>query len=181
MKPARRNMKQKVCQVSSILGLKTTPGVFHSNDECFVFVGQMRLWNPDEPSTPRGSNAPPSTSLEERLQEACSELMISWDGYASHVELLVLSEHLGLKVRPKHFVEIDPCILKNIFFQLNLDLLQSLSGKGIMSVQEFVSRVLNCNKTQTPSASTPYRQLKRHHSTQVRWCTIFFCSVLTCN
>lgn len=116
MKPAQRNMKQKVCQVSSILVLKTTPGVFRSNGECFVFVGQMRLWNPDEPSTPRGSNAPPSTSLEERLQEACSELMISWDGYASHVELLVLSEHLGLKVRPKHFVEIDPCILKKYHF-----------------------------------------------------------------
>lgn len=36
-----------------------------------------------------------------------------------------------------------------------------------MSVEEFVSRVLNDNKPQTPSASTPYRQLKRHHSTQV--------------
>lgn len=56
----------------------------------------------------------------------------------------------------------------SLIFQLNLDLLQSLSGKGIMSVEEFVSRVLNCNKTQTPPASTPYRQLKRHHSTQVQ-------------
>lgn len=36
-----------------------------------------------------------------------------------------------------------------------------------MSVEEFISRVLNGNKPQTPSASTPYRQLKRHHSTQV--------------
>lgn len=36
-----------------------------------------------------------------------------------------------------------------------------------MSVEEFVSRVLNRNKSQTQSASTPYRQLKRHHSTQV--------------
>lgn len=66
-----------------------------------MFVGQLRLWNPDEPSTPRGSNAAPSTSLEERLREACSQLMISWDGFADHDELLVLSEHLGLKVRPK--------------------------------------------------------------------------------
>lgn len=37
-----------------------------------------------------------------------------------------------------------------------------------MSVEEFVSRVLNSNKTQIPPASTPYRQLKRHHSTQVQ-------------
>ncbi|CAJ1074828.1 ninein isoform X2 [Xyrichtys novacula] len=35
-----------------------------------------------------------------------------------------------------------------------------------MNVQEFVSRVVTHNKPPTPSASTPYRQLKRHHSTQ---------------
>ncbi|XP_029685020.1 ninein isoform X1 [Takifugu rubripes] len=117
-----------------------------SSTEEYEAEGQLRLWNPDEPSTPRGSNAAPSTSLEERLREACSQLMISWDGFADHDELLVLSEHLGLK--------------------LNSDLLQSLSGNGVMSVEEFVSRVLNSNKTQIPPASTPYRQLKRHHSTQ---------------
>lgn len=55
-------------------------------------------------------------------------------------------------------------------FQVNMDVLQSLTGDGVMNVQEFVSRVLNQNKPPTPSASTPYRQLKRHHSTQVRLC-----------
>lgn len=65
-----------------------------------MFLGQLRLWNPDEPSTPRGPDAAPSASLEERLREACSELMISWNGFAGHAELLVLSEHLGLEVRP---------------------------------------------------------------------------------
>lgn len=54
------------------------------------------------------------------------------------------------------------------FFQLSLDLLQSLTEEGVMSVEEFVSRVLNRNQSQSPSASAPYRQLKRHHSTQVR-------------
>lgn len=63
-----------------------------------AFVGQMRLWNPDEPSTPHGPSAP--SSLEERLRVACSELMISWEGCADHAELLVLSKHLGLEVRP---------------------------------------------------------------------------------
>lgn len=59
--------------------------------------------------------------------------------------------------------------IKYLFiFQLNVDLLQSLTGDGVMNVQEFVSRVVNHNKPPTPSASTPYRQLKRHHSTQVR-------------
>lgn len=132
----------------------------------------MRLWNPDEPSTPREPDAPPSISLEERLREACSELMISWNGYAGHAELLVLSEHLGLEVRPQlegvcWFRPASVSSNRILIFQLNLDLLQSLTGEGIMSVEEFVSRVLNRNKSQTQSASTPYRQFKRHHSTQV--------------
>uniref|UniRef100_A0A671WEE2 Ninein n=1 Tax=Sparus aurata TaxID=8175 RepID=A0A671WEE2_SPAAU len=108
--------------------------------------GQMHLWNPDEPSTPRGSVASLSACLEERLREACGELAIPWTGCAGHAELLALCEHLGLEV--------------------NMDVLQSLTGDGVMNVQEFVSRVLNQNKPPTPSASTPYRQLKRHHSTQ---------------
>ncbi|CAG13225.1 unnamed protein product [Tetraodon nigroviridis] len=118
-----------------------------TSPEEYEAEGQMRLWNPDEPSTPRGSDAPLSSSLEERLREACSERMISWNGSAGHAELLVLSEHLGLELNP--------------------DLFQSLTEEGIMSVEEFVSRVLNPDKSQTRSASTPYRQLKRHHSTQV--------------
>lgn len=36
-----------------------------------------------------------------------------------------------------------------------------------MSVQEFVSGAVRHHKQPTPSASTPYRQLKRHHSLQV--------------
>lgn len=132
----------------------------------------MRLWNPDEPSTPRGSDAPPSTSLEERLRGACSELMISWNGFADHAELLALSEHLGLEVRPQLglLCLCRPTSVSSnriLIFQLNLDLLQSLTGEGIMSVEEFVSRVLNHNRSQTQSASTPYKQFKRHHSTQV--------------
>ncbi|KAF7664230.1 hypothetical protein LDENG_00184910 [Lucifuga dentata] len=108
--------------------------------------GQMYLWNPDEPSTPRGSIAPLSICLEERLREACDELGILWDGCASHTELLALCKHLDLEVKGEVF--------------------QSVSGDGVMNVQEFVSRVVNHNKPPTPSASTPYRQLKRHHSTQ---------------
>ncbi|XP_040915985.1 ninein isoform X1 [Toxotes jaculatrix] len=108
--------------------------------------GQMHLWNPDEPSTPRGSIVPLSARLEERLREACEELAISWDRCASHAELLALCEHLGLEI--------------------NGDVLLSLTGDGVMNVQDFVSRVVNHNKPPTPSASTPYRQLKRLHSTQ---------------
>ncbi|XP_071354505.1 ninein isoform X4 [Trachinotus anak] len=117
-----------------------------SSTEEYEAEGQMHLWNPDEPSTPRGSIVPLSARLEERLREACEELSISWDRCASHTELLTLCEHLGLEI--------------------NGDVLLSVTGDGEMNVQEFVSRVVNHNKPPTPSASTPYRQLKRHHSTQ---------------
>ncbi|KAL7380088.1 hypothetical protein ABVT39_011511 [Epinephelus coioides] len=117
-----------------------------TSTEEYEAEGQMHLWNPDEPSTPRGSIVPLPTCVEERLREACDELQISWDGCAGHTELLALCEHLGLEI--------------------NADMLQSLTSDGIMSVQEFVSRVVNHNKPPTPSASTPYRQLKRHLSTQ---------------
>uniref|UniRef100_A0A672I0D9 Ninein (GSK3B interacting protein) n=1 Tax=Salarias fasciatus TaxID=181472 RepID=A0A672I0D9_SALFA len=115
----------------------------------FACAGQMHLWNPDEPSTPRGSVAPLSPHLQERLREACEELSISWDGCAGragHAELLALCEHLGLEI--------------------NGDVLLSLTADGAMNVEDFVSRVVNQNKPPTPSASTPYRQLKRLHSTQ---------------
>ncbi|XP_042356957.1 ninein isoform X1 [Plectropomus leopardus] len=117
-----------------------------TSTEEYEAEGQMHLWNPDEPSTPRGSIRPLSSCLEERLREACDELQISWDGCAAHTELLALCEHLGLEI--------------------NMDALQSLTGDGVMNVQEFVSSVVSLNKPPTPSASTPYRQLKRHLSTQ---------------
>ncbi|KAG7511418.1 ninein isoform X1 [Solea senegalensis] len=117
-----------------------------SGTEEYEAEGQMHLWNPDEPSTPRGSIVPFSTCLEERLREACEELAISWDRCAGHTELLALCEHLGLEIKE--------------------EVLLSLNGDGVMNVQEFVSRAVNLNKPPTPSASTPYRQLKRHHSTQ---------------
>lgn len=67
----------------------------------FLRAGQMHLWNPDEPTTPRGSLIPLTSCVEERLREACGELLISWDGCAGHAELLALCEHLGLEVREK--------------------------------------------------------------------------------
>uniref|UniRef100_A0A3Q3B395 Ninein (GSK3B interacting protein) n=2 Tax=Kryptolebias marmoratus TaxID=37003 RepID=A0A3Q3B395_KRYMA len=117
-----------------------------TSSEEYEAEGQMHLWNPDEPSTPRGSMASLSARLEERLRGACDELAIAWDGCADYNELLALCEHLDL--------------------ELNGDVLLGLPADGLMSVQEFVSRILNHNKPPTPSASTPYRQLKRHHSTQ---------------
>uniref|UniRef100_A0A3Q3W8W2 EF-hand domain-containing protein n=1 Tax=Mola mola TaxID=94237 RepID=A0A3Q3W8W2_MOLML len=120
-----------------------------TSTEEFEAEGQMHLWNPDEPSTPRRSSVPLSSCLEERLREACGELLMTWDGCADHTELLALCKHLGLEYQNQ-----------------NSKMLKILNGDGVMNVEEFISRVLNHNKPPTPSASTPYRQLKRHRSTQ---------------
>lgn len=115
MKLAQKSMKQKVSFQDFRFSKAQLCSFLLQSPECFVFLGQMRLWNPDEPSTPRGSATLPSTSLEERLREACSQLMISWNGLAAHAELLVLSEHLGLQVRP-HLELLCLCRPHTAFF-----------------------------------------------------------------
>nr|XP_057912967.1 ninein isoform X5 [Doryrhamphus excisus] len=117
------------------------------NTEEYEAEGQMHLWNPDETNTPRASApAPHSEHLEARLEEACQDLAIAWDGCAGRADLLALCDYLGV--------------------EMSADVVQSLNGDSWMNVQEFVSTVLIHSKPATPSASTPYRQLKRHHSTQ---------------
>lgn len=73
-------------------------------------VGQMHLWNPDEPGTPRGSVAPLMLRLEEQLREACDELGMLWDGCASHTELLAVCEHVGVEVSLTE-IQRDSCTL----------------------------------------------------------------------
>ncbi|GAA6111065.1 ninein isoform X2 [Tachysurus ichikawai] len=106
--------------------------------------GQLHLWNPDDPGTPRGSMAP-SGDLEERLYNACHQFLLPLHGTATLQQLRTLCQHLGLEVGEEVF--------------------QSAQEKN-MSVMEFVSCIQTNSKPPTPSASTPYRQLKRHHFTQ---------------
>ncbi|XP_072534333.1 uncharacterized protein nin [Salminus brasiliensis] len=115
-----------------------------SSPEEYEAEGQLHLWNPDEPSTPRGSMAPLS-DLEERLHSACQQLSLPLNGMATLQQLHTLCQHLGMEMGEDAFQSGEECM---------------------MSVQEFVSCILNRNKPPTPSASTPYRQLKRHHSMQ---------------
>lgn len=60
-------------------------------------AGQMHLWNPDEPSTPRG-NALPLCDLEERLQDACHQLSLPINGMATLQQLHALCQHIGIEV-----------------------------------------------------------------------------------
>ncbi|XP_028293611.1 ninein isoform X2 [Gouania willdenowi] len=118
----------------------------HETTEEYEAEGQMQLWNPDETNTPRGSIIALSAQVEERLREACDELDVSWGGCAWHSQLIALCEHVGLEISG--------------------DVLLALDADTMTNVQEFVSMAINNNKPVTPSASTPYRQLKRLHSTQ---------------
>lgn len=98
MKLSPRSTKQKVCSgfpprfPDLDIGHQGILGSFF----WFFFSGQMHLWNPDEPSTTRGCVS--AALEEERLQEACEELAISWQGRAGHTELLALCDYLGLEV-----------------------------------------------------------------------------------
>ncbi|KAK6478881.1 ninein-like [Huso huso] len=108
--------------------------------------GQLRLWNPDDPGTPRGGQPPSPDWLEERLGAVCEELGVSRHGCASCRQLISMCEQLGLEGLDDVFTNLDP--------------------DRMMSVQDFISGVLRNGTPPTPSASTPYRQLKRHLSTQ---------------
>ncbi|XP_053358384.1 ninein isoform X1 [Clarias gariepinus] len=115
-----------------------------SSSEEYEAEGQLHLWNPDEPGTPRGSMAPLSDQ-EERLSSICEQLSLDLHSTATIQQLRMLCQHLGLEVEE--------------------DVFQSADEENV-SVQEFLSCIQTNSKPPTPSASTPYRQLKRHHSTQ---------------
>ncbi|XP_043112165.1 ninein [Puntigrus tetrazona] len=115
-----------------------------SISEEFEAEGQLHLWNPDEPSTPRG-NALPLCDLEERIHNACHQLSLPINGTATLQQLHTLCQHIGIEVGE--------------------DLLQC-GDESAIDVQEFISCIITHSKPPTPSASTPYRHLKRLHSTQ---------------
>ncbi|XP_052428956.1 ninein isoform X2 [Carassius gibelio] len=115
-----------------------------SISEEFEAEGQLHLWNPDEPSTP-GANALPLCDMEERLHYACHQLSLPINGTATLQQLHTLCQHIGIEVGE--------------------DLLQC-GDENAIDVQDFISCIINPSKPPTPSASTPYRQLKRLHSTQ---------------
>lgn len=48
------------------------------------------------------------------------------------------------------------------------EVFHNLDPDGMMSVEDFFYGLFKNGKPLTPSASTPYRQLKRHISMQVR-------------
>uniref|UniRef100_A0A803T4V0 EF-hand domain-containing protein n=1 Tax=Anolis carolinensis TaxID=28377 RepID=A0A803T4V0_ANOCA len=113
----------------------------------FSFLGQLRFWNPDD------LNASPSISptqdwIEEKLCEVCESLGISRDGHLSRKKLVSICEQYGLQ---------NIGVLEEVFRDLE-------HNNGTMSIEDFFYGLFKIRKPLPPSASTPYRQLKRHLS-----------------
>uniref|UniRef100_A0A8D0TMV8 EF-hand domain-containing protein n=1 Tax=Sus scrofa TaxID=9823 RepID=A0A8D0TMV8_PIG len=113
--------------------------------------GQLRFWNPDDLNASQSGSSPPQDWIEEKLQEVCEDLGITRDGHLNRKKLVSICEQYGLQ-------NVDGEMLEEVFHNLDSD--------GTMSVEDFFYGLFKNGKSLTPSASTPYRQLKRHLSMQ---------------
>ncbi|XP_066134552.1 ninein isoform X6 [Saccopteryx bilineata] len=113
--------------------------------------GQLRFWNPDDLNASQSGSCPPQDWIEEKLQEVCEDLGITRDGHLNRKKLVSICEQHGLQ-------SVDGEMLEEVFHNLEPD--------GTMSVEDFFYGLFKNGKSLTPSASTPYRQLKRHLSMQ---------------
>ncbi|KAG8517719.1 Ninein, partial [Galemys pyrenaicus] len=121
------------------------------HSEEYEAEGQLRFWNPDDLNASQGVSPPPHDWIEEKLQEVCEDLGITRDGHLNRKKLVSICEQYGLQ-------NMDGEMLEEVFHNLNPD--------GTMSVEDFFYGLFKNGKSLTPSASTPYRQLKRHLSMQ---------------
>ncbi|XP_069342977.1 ninein isoform X4 [Eulemur rufifrons] len=121
------------------------------HSEEYEAEGQLRFWNPDDLNASQSGSSPPQDWIEEKLQEVCEDLGITRDGHLNRKKLVSICEQYGLQ-------NIDGEMLEEVFHNLDPD--------GTMSVEDFFYGLFKNGKSLTPSASTPYRQLKRHLSMQ---------------
>uniref|UniRef100_A0A8C3WMY9 Ninein n=1 Tax=Catagonus wagneri TaxID=51154 RepID=A0A8C3WMY9_9CETA len=121
------------------------------HSEEYEAEGQLRFWNPDDLNASQSGSCPPQDWIEEKLQEVCEDLGITRDGHLNRKKLVSICEQYGLQ-------NVDGEMLEEVFHNLDPD--------GTMSVEDFFYGLFKNGKSLTPSASTPYRQLKRHLSMQ---------------
>ncbi|KAM7025421.1 ninein isoform 1-T1 [Acridotheres tristis] len=112
--------------------------------------GQLRFWNPDDLNASPGTSPSPDW-IEEKLQEVCEHLGITRDGHLNRKKLVSICEQYGLHAVAGEMLE---------------EVLHNLEQDGTMSIEDFFYGLFRNGKSLTPSASTPYRQLKRHLSMQ---------------
>ncbi|XP_064515710.1 ninein isoform X6 [Pseudopipra pipra] len=120
------------------------------DSEEYEAEGQLRFWNPDDLNASPGTSPSPDW-IEEKLQEVCEHLGITRDGHLNRKKLVSICEQYGLHTVAGEVLE---------------EVLHNLEQDGTMSVEDFFYGLIKNGKSLTPSASTPYRQLKRHLSMQ---------------
>ncbi|NXG43568.1 NIN protein, partial [Psilopogon haemacephalus] len=121
------------------------------DSEEYEAEGQLRFWNPDDLNASPGASMPTPEWIEEKLQEVCEHLGITRDGHLNRKKLISICEQYGLQTAAGEVIE---------------EVLHNLEQDGTMSVEDFFYGLFKNGKSLTPSASTPYRQLKRHLSMQ---------------
>ncbi|KFQ16632.1 Ninein, partial [Leptosomus discolor] len=121
------------------------------DSEEYEAEGQLRFWNPDDLNASPGTSLPTPEWIEEKLQEVCEHLGITRDGHLNRKKLISICEQYGLQTAAGEVLE---------------EVLHNLEQDGTMSVEDFFYGLFKNGKSLTPSASTPYRQLKRHLSMQ---------------
>ncbi|XP_009470983.1 PREDICTED: ninein [Nipponia nippon] len=121
------------------------------DSEEYEAEGQLRFWNPDDLNASPGASLPTPDWIEEKLQEVCEHLGITRDGHLNRKKLISICEQHGLRVAAGEVLE---------------EVLHNLEQDGTMSIEDFFYGLFKNGKSLTPSASTPYRQLKRHLSMQ---------------
>ncbi|XP_074885556.1 ninein [Buteo buteo] len=121
------------------------------DSEEYEAEGQLRFWNPDDLNASPSVSLPTPDWIEEKLQEVCEHLGITRDGHLNRKKLVSIGEQYGLQTAAGEVLE---------------EVLHNLEQDGTMSVEDFFYGLFKNGKSLTPSASTPYRQLKRHLSMQ---------------
>ncbi|KAM6204503.1 ninein isoform 2-T2 [Sarcoramphus papa] len=121
------------------------------DSEEYEAEGQLRFWNPDDLNASPGASLPTPDWIEEKLQEVCEHLGITRDGHLNRKKLVSICEQYGLRTAAGEVLE---------------EVLHNLEQDGTMSIEDFFYGLFKNGKSLTPSASTPYRQLKRHLSMQ---------------
>ncbi|XP_009979226.1 PREDICTED: ninein, partial [Tauraco erythrolophus] len=121
------------------------------DSEEYEAEGQLRFWNPDDLNASPGASLPTPDWIEEKLQEVCEHLGITRDGHLNRKKLISICEQYGLQTAAGEVLE---------------EVLHNLDQDGTMSIEDFFYGLFRNGKSLTPSASTPYRQLKRHLSMQ---------------
>ncbi|XP_061443222.1 ninein-like [Rhineura floridana] len=160
--PEFQKSTEEFAEVTVIEPLNEEAHLSHiSSDDCderwrsqdseeYEAEGQLRFWNPDDLNASQ-SISPTQDWIEEKLHEVCESLGISRDGHLNRKKLASICKQCGLQ-------NVDMQVVEGVFRNLQHD--------STMTIEDFFYRLFKTGKPLQPSASTPYRQLKRHLSMQ---------------